>query len=133
MLKTGRSSHIAVKVKDVEKSREFYEKIVGLKKLLRPKTNIPGEWYGLGDGALHLIGGGKRGIGIDPTDLHVAIEVANIDDTKRTLEELDVFYLDAPVLMARMNLSPEQMKMAGKQVWVADPDGNVLELQQRID
>jgi catechol 2,3-dioxygenase-like lactoylglutathione lyase family enzyme len=130
MLKTGRVNHIAVKVSDVEKSREFYEKIVGLKTLLRPKTNIPGEWYGLGDGALHLTGGGKRGIGIDPTDPHVAIEVDNIDDTKRTL---GVFYLDAPVLMARMNLSPEQIKVAGMQVWVADPEGNVLELQRRID
>ncbi len=133
MLKTGRVNHIAVKVTHVEKSREFYEKIVGLKKLLRLKANIPGEWYGLGDGALCLIGGGKRGIGIDPTDPHVEIEVDNIDDTNRTLEELGVFYLDAPVLMARMNLSPEQIKMAGKQVWVADPDGNVLEQQQRID
>jgi catechol 2,3-dioxygenase-like lactoylglutathione lyase family enzyme len=133
MLKTGRVNHIAVKVTDVDKSREFYEKIVGLKKLPRPKTNIPGEWYGLGDGALHLIGGEKRGTGIAPTDPHVAIQVDNIDDTKRTLEELGVTYLDTSVLMARMNLSPEQMKMAGKQVWVADPDGNVLELQQRID
>jgi hypothetical protein len=82
------------------------------------------------DGALHLTGGGKRGIGIDPTDPHVAIEVDNIDDTKRTL---GVFYLDAPVLMARMNLSPEQIKVAGMQVWMADPEGNVLELQRRID
>ncbi|MGH7001966.1 MAG: VOC family protein [Stellaceae bacterium] len=133
MLKTGRVNHIAFKVTDVDKSREFYEKVVGLKKIPRPKINIPGEWYQLGENALHLIGGEKKRVGIDPTGPHVAIQVDDIDETKRTLEGLNITYLDAAALMKDLKLSPDQMKMVGKQVWVQDPDGNVLELQQRID
>jgi catechol 2,3-dioxygenase-like lactoylglutathione lyase family enzyme len=133
MIKTGRVNHIAFKVTDVDKSREFYDRIVGLKKIPRPQINIPGEWYQLGENALHLIGDTKKREGIDPTGPHVAIQVDDIDETKRTLDEMGVTYLDAAVFMSKMNLSAEQMKMVGKQVWVADPDGNVLELQQRID
>jgi catechol 2,3-dioxygenase-like lactoylglutathione lyase family enzyme len=133
MLKTGRVNHIAFRVTDVDKSREFYEKVVGLKKLPRPQINIPGEWYQLGENALHLIGGERRRSGIDPTGPHVAIQVDDIDETKRTLEGLGITYLDAADLMKNMKLSPEQMKMVGKQVWVQDPDGNTLELQQRLD
>lgn len=133
MIKTGRVNHVAVKISDVDKSREFYEKVIGLKKLPRPKINIPGEWYGLGDGALHLIGGERRAEGIDPTGPHIAVQVDDIEETKRTLDGLGIKFLDAAVFMKTMNLPPEQMKMVGKQVWVQDPDGNVLELQQRID
>ena len=132
MLKTGKVNHVALKVTDVDKSREFYEKIVGLKKIPRPKINIPGEWYQLGENALHLIGGARRN-GIDPTGPHIAVQVDSIDETKRVLNEMGVEFLDAEVMMARMNLSEEQRKMVGKQVWVADPDGNVLELQERLD
>ncbi|HLW71489.1 MAG TPA: VOC family protein [Candidatus Binataceae bacterium] len=133
MLKTGRVNHIAFKVTDVDKSREFYETVVGLKKIPRPKINIPGEWYQLGENALHLIGGQRKPAGIDPTGPHVAIQVDDIDETKRTLEGLGITYLDAAALMKDLKLSPEQMKMVGKQVWVQDPDGNVLELQQRLE
>ena len=133
MIKTGRVNHVAVKITDVDKSREFYEKVVGLKKLPRPKINIPGEWYALGDGALHLIGGERKNDGkIDPTGPHIAVQVDNIDETKQTLNSMGIEFLDAAGLMAKLNLTPEQMKMVGKQVWVRDPDGNVLELQERV-
>lgn len=133
MIKTGRLNHVAVNVTDVDKSREFYEKVIGLKKLPRPKINIPGEWYGVGDNAIHLIGGERRPREIDPTGPHIAIQVEDIEETKRTLNEMGITFLDAAVMMAKMNLSPEQMKMVGKQVWVKDPDGNTIELQERTD
>jgi len=132
MIKTGRLNHVAVNVTDVDKSREFYEKVIGLKKLPRPKINIPGEWYGVGENAIHLIGG-ERHKGIDPTGPHIAIQVDDIDETKRTLDAMGVKFLDAAVMMAKLNLTPEQQKMVGKQVWVQDPDGNTIELQQRLD
>jgi catechol 2,3-dioxygenase-like lactoylglutathione lyase family enzyme len=133
MIKTGRVNHVAVKITDVDKSREFYEKIIGLKKIPRPKINIPGEWYALGDGALHLIGGERRAKGIDPTGPHIAVQVEDIEETKKTLNEMSVNYLDAAEIMKNVKLPPDQMKMVGKQVWVQDPDGNVLELQQRVE
>ncbi len=134
MLKTGRVNHIALKITDVEKAREFYETIVGLEKLPRPQVNIPGVWFQLGDGALHLIGGESKNDGrIDPTGPHIAVQVDNIEDTKAALKAKGIEFLDAAALIARLNLNDEQKKMVGKQVWVRDPDGNVLELQERIN
>ena len=132
MFKAFKFSHVAVNVTDVDKSRKFYEKVIGLKKLPRPKINIPGEWYGLGENAMHLIGGERRKDGIDPTGPHMAIQVEDIDRTKKTLNEMGVKYLDAAMVMrARRRICRLNAKMVGRQIWVKDPDGNVIELQQR--
>ena len=135
MVKPSGFSHVAVKITDVEKSRNFYENVIGLKKIPRPKINIPGEWYGVGDNALHLIGGQRRTDGIDPTGPHMAIQVEDLEETKKTLNEMGIPFLDAATAMRGMaaNLSPEAQRMVGRQIWVQDPDGNVIELQQRIE
>lgn len=135
MVKPSGFSHVAVKITDVDKSRNFYEKVIGLKKIPRPKINIPGEWYGVGDNALHLIGGERRTNGIDPTGPHMAIQVEDLEETKKTLNEMGIPFLDAATAMRAMaaNLSPEAQRMVGRQIWVQDPDGNVIELQQRVE
>ncbi|MGH7985849.1 MAG: VOC family protein [Candidatus Binataceae bacterium] len=121
-------SHVAVNVTDVEASRQFYEKVIGLKKIPRPEIPIPGEWYGVGTNQLHLIGGKRRTSGIDPTGPHMAIEVVDLEATKDELRRLSIEFLDASSM--RMNLKPQAQKMVGQQIWVKDPDGNVIELRQ---
>jgi catechol 2,3-dioxygenase-like lactoylglutathione lyase family enzyme len=79
MIKTTTLNHVAVRVTDVDKAKNFYENVIGLRKLPRPKINIPGEWYGIGDNALHIIGGEPRSEGIDPTGPHMAIEVEDFE------------------------------------------------------
>jgi catechol 2,3-dioxygenase-like lactoylglutathione lyase family enzyme len=127
MVKATTINHVALKVTDVDKSRDFYEKVIGLKKIPRPKINIPGEWYGIGENAIHLIGGEPRE-GIDPTGPHIAVEVEDFAATKATLEELAIPYLDGERMVAK--LPPEARRMVGQQLWVQDPDGNVIELRQ---
>jgi glyoxylase I family protein len=133
MVKPSGFSHVAVKITDVDKSRNFYENVIGLKKIPRPKINIPGEWYGVGDNALHLIGGERRADGIDPTGPHMAIQVEDLEETKKTLNDMGIPFLDAAAAMRGMALSPEAQRMVGRQIWVQDPDGNVIELQQRVE
>jgi len=127
MVRVTTINHVAINVSDVEKSREFYEKVIGLKKIPRPKINIPGEWYGIGENAIHLIGG-ERHEGIDPTGPHIAVEVESFEDTKATLNEMGIPYLDGEQMLAK--LPPEAKRMVGQQLWVQDPDGNVIELRQ---
>jgi len=43
MIKTTTLNHVAVRVTDVDKAKHFYENVVGLRKIPRPKINIPGE------------------------------------------------------------------------------------------
>src|SRR5271170_2327194 len=127
MVKVTTINHVAINVKDVDKSREFYEKVIGLKKIPRPKINIPGEWYGIGENAIHLIGG-ERHEGIDPTGPHIAVEVESFEATKAALNDMGIPYLDGARMVAK--LPPETKRMVGQQLWVQDPDGNVLELRQ---
>lgn len=127
MVKVTTINHVAINVSDVDKSREFYEKVIGLKKIPRPKINIPGEWYGIGENAIHLIGG-KRREGIDPTGPHIAVEVESFEATKAALSEMGIPYLDGEQMVAK--LPPEAKRMVGQQLWVQDPDGNVIELRQ---
>lgn len=128
MIKTRGFSHVAVRVTDVEKAKTFYENIVGLKKIPRPQIKIPGEWYGIGDNQLHIIGGDRRPDGIDPTGPHMAIEVEDFDATRAKLDELGIPYLDGSAMRSRM--TPEAARMVGQQLWIQDPDGNVIELRQ---
>jgi glyoxylase I family protein len=128
MIKTTTLNHVAVRVTDVDKAKHFYENVVGLRKIPRPKINIPGEWYGIGQNALHIIGGEPRKDGIDPTGPHMAIEVEDFEATKARVEELGLPYLDGAAMVAKM--TPEAQKMVGRQLWIRDPDGNVIELRQ---
>jgi predicted enzyme related to lactoylglutathione lyase len=82
IIKTATLNPFAVKITDVDKAKHFYENVIGLHKIPRPKIDIPGEWYGIGENALHLIGGKARD-GIDPTGPHMAIQVEDFEATKR--------------------------------------------------
>jgi len=108
--------HSSVRIRDVQRSREFYEGILGLEPAPRPDLGIPGVWYALGRAQLHLIqrDGGNSG-GIDPTNPHFAIEVEDIDALRLRLSAAGLEILDF-----------------GGQLWVLDPDGNTVELRELV-
>ena len=133
MIKVIGFSHVACNVGDVDRSRDFYENVIGLKTIPRPKVNIPGEWYGIGSNQLHLIGGERRKGEIDPTGPHMAVHVEDLEETKKTLTEMGIPYLDQSAMRGVLNMNAETLQLAGRQIWVLDPDGNVIELQQRVD
>ena len=54
----------------------------------------------------------------DPLGAHVAFDVEDFDETKRTLKEMGIEFLEAPSNMG-----------AGRQLWIVDPDGNTVELR----
>lgn len=117
MIKPRTFSHVGVRISDVEKAKHFYEKVLNLKPVPRPDFPFGGAWYGLGNNAIHLISSEKRGHKIDPLGPHLAIEVEDFDATRATLKELGMEFLEAP------------STMAGRQLWVLDPDGNTIELR----
>jgi glyoxylase I family protein len=118
MIKPRSFNHAALRVSDVNKSMEFYEKVVGLKRIERPNFPFPGAWYGIGGNALHLISSENHGRKPDPLGPHVAFEVEDFDETRRTLKEMGIEFLEAPAGMG-----------AGRQLWILDPDGNTVELR----
>lgn len=113
-VRPGKLHHASLRIRDLERSRRFYEDLLGLGRAPRPDMGFPGEWYALGDGQLHLIQLAKQGEGIDPSDPHFAVEVEDLEATRRALEAAEVRYVELPGAL-----------------WVHDPDGYVVELRAR--
>jgi len=105
--------HASVRVSEITRARAFYEGVLGLSTAPRPDLGFPGAWYDLGDGQLHLIQHPQKTFdGIDPTAPHFAVEVASLAEVKKALDARGIAYLE----------------FGGSQLWVRDPDGNVVEL-----
>jgi catechol 2,3-dioxygenase-like lactoylglutathione lyase family enzyme len=114
--------HVSLTVTNLEKAQEFYGKTLCLKEIPRPDFGFPGAWYEIEGQQLHLI--------VDPssqtirTDKHLssreghfALRVENYHDTLRWLKEKGVEVLEKP-----------QSKSGFAQIFCADPDGNLVEL-----
>ncbi|HEY6394485.1 MAG TPA: VOC family protein [Candidatus Binataceae bacterium] len=117
MIKPKGFSHAAFRISDPERAKNFYEKVLNLKQLPRPDFGFGGAWYGVGNNSIHLISSENRGRKPDPLGPHVAIEVEDFEETKRSLKEMGIDFLEAPG------------NVAGRQLWILDPDGNTIELR----
>ena len=116
-------NHVAVCVTDVARSKRFYSEVLGLKEIERPPFPFDGAWYELVDGRqFHLIVHDRplalRGTTeIDPRDGHLAFGVEDFDAAVAHLRSAGVV-----CVVRAENITP------WKQVYVTDPDGNVIEL-----
>jgi len=112
--------HVSFAVSDLERSRQFYEGVLELEPIPRPELGIPGMWYRAGSSEVHLIATPPgANIGTPPERLtplanHSAFA---IDDYAATLSRLKARHVE--VLETNADHG---------QLWVRDPDGNVLEL-----
>ncbi|MGD9615751.1 MAG: VOC family protein [Alphaproteobacteria bacterium] len=112
----------------LDATRNFYEGVLGMTADPGRPTipGVPGFWINIGEGSqIHLIGGQQpsplaKGPGQDPTIPHVALAVADIQETKAELDRLGVKYWS----MTGIN-GP-----AAEQIFVNDPSGNMIELHQ---
>lgn len=119
--------HVAVHVTDLGRSAAFYEGVLGWQAVERP-LRFPGLWYQLGAVQIHLIvreaplpAGGElppavlhhhRPSGRNP---HIALAVSNLENWQRKLTAAGVVW--------------EPSASGRAAIFLADPDGNVLELQ----
>lgn len=120
-MKILRSHHVSFSVAELERSRHFYGTLLGLAEIPRPAMGLGGAWFRTGGaGELHLIARpGGADVGSPPSKVtplanHTALE---IDDYDAAVAQLRGAGLD--VIEAGRDRG---------QCWVADPDGNVIEL-----
>ena len=109
--------HVSLNVSETERALVFYRDVLGLQQLPRPDFAFGGAWLDAGSGRqIHLIEANV------PGDLgqHVAFRVDDLDDVIACLRESGVEVPDA-VPVGETGI---------RQTFLADPDGNRLELTQ---
>jgi catechol 2,3-dioxygenase-like lactoylglutathione lyase family enzyme len=114
--------HVSLSVTNLERAKDFYSNILCLKEIQRPNFDFPGAWYEVDQQQLHLIVlPSSQTIRTDKSlssrEGHFALRVENYSDTLAWLQKKDIEILD------RFN-----SKSGFAQIFCADPDGNLVEL-----
>ena len=117
-------NHLALSVKDVNQSAEFYTTVLGLAEITN-KTKMEGiRWFSLGEGKeLHLISLIKDTVVINKA-VHLALTTTNFDTLLKTLIENKIAYSDWPGTPNKVNIRADGIK----QVFFQDPDGYWVEV-----
>ncbi|OPA75391.1 glyoxalase [Paenibacillus selenitireducens] len=118
--------HVSIIVTDLERSKAFYQKILGLREIERPAFDFPGAWLEVGDSGqqLHLIiheGETLRTGGIDTRDGHFAIRIANYEAAVAWLQQNEVEFRSKPDSITGF-----------AQIFLLDPDRNIIELNAEM-
>ena len=110
--------HLALSVKDVNRSADFYIKILKLPEITN-RSKIEGiRWFVLGDGReLHLISVIKENITINKA-VHLGLSSARFDDFVNLLSSFHIPYSDWPGKSNAVNIRADGIK----QVFFQDPD-----------
>ena len=119
-----RYNHLALSVKDVDRSAEFYKRVLKLPEILN-RSKIEGvRWFVFADGLeLHLISAIKKDV-ITNKALHLALTTSNLDDFIKTLNTMKIAYSDWPGNPEKINIRADGIK----QVFFQDPDGYWIEV-----
>lgn len=114
---------MALIVTDMKKAKYFYSTVLGLTESdQRPNFPFPGAWYQIGSTQLHLIVHDEARTlrntnEIDSKDGHFAIRVKDMSVVLERLEKYNCSFDSRPNSMTGWH-----------QVFVTDPDGNIVEL-----
>src|SRR5258708_1586575 len=108
--------HCSIIITDVERSRQFYGGLLGLREINKPRTfDFVVLWYDLGDDALHLLQKDKPDT---RSPRHFALRV---EDAAAARD----YFRAKSVLVEETTLIP-----GADRFFIHDPDGNRLEIIQ---
>ena len=121
-MKAVRINHVSVNCHGtLDATRRFYAERFGMPDAARPEIpGIGGYWLTIGGAQLHLVDAAASGRAIDPVGDHWCIEVDDIDAARAELVATGTPFVEGaqgPVV----------------QIWITDPAGRTLELQQARD
>jgi catechol 2,3-dioxygenase-like lactoylglutathione lyase family enzyme len=130
----GSLHHISIPVADVERSRAFYRRVLGLREIERPPFDFPGAWFALGDGELHLIGEPANPTfraekPLDSGDMHFAVRVESYDEAVAELESKG-YRTDTDGLHPQAMIARPHPVTGYPQIYILDPDRHVIEINE---
>lgn len=118
-------NHISLVCQSVEKSRDFYEGVLGFFPVRRPGSfDFNGAWlfnYGIG---IHLLQSENpenilKKKEINPKDNHISFQCESLTAVERKLNEMGIDYVQRKV---------EEGGIYVDQLFFHDPDGNMIEI-----
>jgi lactoylglutathione lyase len=117
-------NHIALSVKSLDKSAEFYATVMQLQEITN-KTKIEGiRWFALGEGKeLHLVSILKEPVTVNKA-VHFALTTSNFDNCIKNLNNSKIVYSDWPGTPNKITLRADGVK----QIYFQDPDGYWIEV-----
>ena len=115
--------HTTVHVRDLQKSAEFYEKVMGLEQMAEPFKDGRHIWFRAGaHEQLHLAGGATEAVRQD-IDVHFAFRVTSLTDFMAHLDTMKVKYRNFAG-DGKATLRPDGVH----QIYLQDPDGYWIEV-----
>jgi catechol 2,3-dioxygenase-like lactoylglutathione lyase family enzyme len=106
--------HVNLLFDDLDAAREFYGGTMGFEELPRPDFGFPGAWFRMGAHQLHLSPGAAPG-----SLQHFALEVDDLDAALADLATRGLVVTPS-----------DPVDGAGRQAFLTDPTGNLIELNQ---
>jgi lactoylglutathione lyase/glyoxylase I family protein len=120
-MKVTRFHHVSVNCHDasLDDMVAFYGGVLELGDAPRPEIpGVGGHWHDVGDQQLHVVAAPPRGTLIDATGNHYCVGVEDLDAAVAELEARGIPYT--------RGVQGESVV----QIWINDPAGNTVELQQ---
>lgn len=116
-------NHIALHVKDLQKTVAFYQNIIGLDTIPEPFHDGNHTWFSMGSAQLHLIGKAKE-ISLQSKQSHICFSVASVEDFTERLKKAGLLYEDVKGQANSITTRADGVK----QIYFKDPDGYWLEV-----
>jgi lactoylglutathione lyase len=119
-----RVNHLAIYVKDIKQSRVFYTQVIGLDSIPEPFHDGLHLWLNMGGGAsIHVIGGAPERKEYFLNN-HLCLSTSSVEDFKKILEKNNIVWYNAAKEKGKTTTRVDGVK----QVWIQDPDGYWLEI-----
>lgn len=121
-------NHIALSVKDVDQSVEFYQKVLQLEEVENTASNSETRWLSLNEGKqLHLIPRPSFEIKINKA-VHFALSTPNLEKVVFDLKNLNIEFSDWKDVPNKIYIRKDGIK----QIYFQDPNGYWIELNNDI-
>ena len=119
-----RFSHTTIFVVDLQKSADFYEKVMELEKIPEPFKDNKHIWFKITEhGQLHVVAGAKTDIPHD-INIHLAFSVPSLPEFMKHLDDMNIKYGNWARDDKKSQARPDKVL----QIYLQDPDGYWIEV-----
>lgn len=117
-------NHTTIFVVDMNKSADFYEKVMMTTRIPEPFHDNKHIWEKIGEhNELHIVEGAKQDIPHD-INIHLAFSVPSVEDFAKHLDSMNIKYGD----WSQKSKIPQVRPDGVKQIYFQDPDGYWIEV-----